>query len=65
MLILERKAHQTLVIGDDIKVTIVSVTGGRVRVGVDAPTTTKILREEVTDRDLPEPTTPAAGAARS
>ncbi len=47
MLILQRKAGESLFIGDDIQVTVVSVEAGRVRLAIDAPRATPILREEL------------------
>lgn len=37
MLILTRRVRETLMIGDDVAVTILGVSGNRVRVGIDAP----------------------------
>jgi carbon storage regulator len=47
MLILQRKAGQSLVIGEDITVTVVSVDGGRVRLAISAPKDMSILRSEL------------------
>jgi carbon storage regulator len=47
MLILQRKAGQSLVIGENITVTVVSVDGGRVRLAISAPKDTPILRDEL------------------
>lgn len=47
MLILQRKAGESLFIGDDIQVTIVSVDSGRVRLAIDAPRDLSILRSEL------------------
>ena len=47
MLILQRKAGESLVIGDDITVRVVSVDGTRVRLAIDAPGDTPILRSEL------------------
>lgn len=48
MLILQRKAGEFILIGDDIRVTVVSVeAGGRVRLAVDAPRSMPILRNEL------------------
>jgi len=47
MLILTRKPGESLYIGDDIKVTIVEIKGHQIRVGIDAPTSLKIFREEI------------------
>jgi len=47
MLILTRRMGETLVIGDDVKVTILGVSCGSVRVGIDAPRETSVHREEI------------------
>lgn len=48
MLILQRKIGESLLIGDDIQVTVVSIdSGGRVRLAIDAPKTYAILRSEL------------------
>ena len=50
MLVLTRKTGEGIIIGDDIKITIVELKGGGVRVGIDAPRDMKIHRQEVYDR---------------
>ena len=47
MLILQRKAGESLVIGDDITVRVISVDGTRVRLAIDAPGDIPILRSEL------------------
>ena len=47
MLILQRKAGESLVIGDDITVRVISVDGARVRLAIDAPGDSPILRSEL------------------
>jgi carbon storage regulator CsrA len=47
MLVLSRKSNQTLHIGDDIIVTIVRVRGDSVRIGIQAPSDVKIMRNEL------------------
>lgn len=48
MLILQRKAGESLLIGDSIRVTVASVeAGGRVRLAIDAPREMQILRSEL------------------
>ena len=47
MLILQRKAGESLVIGDDITVRVISVDGARVRLAIDAPGDIPILRSEL------------------
>ena len=51
MLVLTRNEGQSILIGDDIKLTVVSAKGAQVRFGIEAPRDTKILREEVRERD--------------
>lgn len=50
MLILSRRAGEVLRIDDDIKVTVLSIKGNQVRIGVDAPEDVSIHRQEVYDR---------------
>lgn len=50
MLILTRKLGETLVIGDDVKITVLGVKGNQVRVGIDAPRTVEVHREEIFER---------------
>ena len=50
MLVLSRKAEESMFIGDDIKITVLDIRGGQVRIGITAPHDIKIHREEVYDR---------------
>lgn len=50
MLILTRKAGESLYIGDDIKVTLISVQGKQARIGINLPDTMTVYREEVYKR---------------
>ena len=50
MLVLTRKAGEGIIIGDDIKITVVEMKGGGVRIGIDAPKEMKVHRQEVYDR---------------
>lgn len=50
MLVLSRKPHEKLHIGDDIVVTVVSISGGRVRLGFEAPAEVKVYRSEIAAR---------------
>lgn len=58
MLILTRKEGESLRLGDDITVTVVSVKGGHVRIGVNAPRDVAVHREEIyqkiSDEQAPE-----------
>lgn len=47
MLILSRKTNQKILIGDDIELTIIEIRGDQVKVGVNAPPTVKVFREEI------------------
>lgn len=53
MLVLTRRIGETIVIGDTIRVTVVSVQGDKVRVGIAAPASVPIHREEVQVRQAP------------
>lgn len=50
MLILTRRLTEVITIGDDVRVTILGIKGNQVRIGVDAPRTTPVHREEVYNR---------------
>jgi carbon storage regulator len=49
MLILSRKSNEKIMIGDDISVSIIEVRGDQVRLGVEAPRSIKVYRQEVFD----------------
>ena len=50
MLILTRRIGETLVIGDNVSVTVLSVNGSQVRIGLDAPKDVAVHREEIYNR---------------
>jgi carbon storage regulator len=52
MLILSRRIGQSINIGDDVTITVLDLQGGQVRVGITAPKTTRVLRQEVLERDI-------------
>ncbi len=47
MLCLRRKPGETIVVGDDVEVTVVSLDGGTVRVAISAPRTLRVMRKEL------------------
>jgi carbon storage regulator len=47
MLVLSRKSSQQIVIGSEISITVIKIEGGQVRLGIQAPSDVKILREEL------------------
>jgi carbon storage regulator len=49
MLVLTRKVNQSISLGDNVRVTVLSVDGDRVSVGVDAPREVRIFRSELLD----------------
>jgi len=47
MLVLTRRPGQSVYIGDDVKITLVEIKGNQVRLGVEAPSSVRIFREEI------------------
>jgi carbon storage regulator len=60
MLVLSRKQHERLIIDENIVVTIIRVSGGTVRVGIEAPSQVSIRREELHPRSLDDREGPVA-----
>jgi carbon storage regulator len=56
MLILTRRMGETLIIGDDVKITVLGVRGHQVRLGIDAPKHVSVHREEIYNRIKQEQT---------
>lgn len=54
MLILTRRMGETLRIGDDVSVTVVAISGHQVRIGIQAPRSVRVHREEVFNRIVEE-----------
>jgi carbon storage regulator len=47
MLVLTRRPGESITIGDDVIVTVISASGGQVRLGITAPRSIQVLREEI------------------
>jgi carbon storage regulator len=72
MLVLSRRRDESIVIGEDIQITVVDIRGDKVRIGIDAPTTICVHRKELREairreneqakamQELPNNVTPAA-----
>ena len=63
MLILSRKTDEKIMIGDNICVSVIEIRGDQVRLGVDAPKTIKVYRQEVFDAIKAENKAAAQSAA--
>jgi carbon storage regulator len=62
MLVLSRREHQRIQLGESIVVTVVRVNGDRVRIGIEAPDNIRVLRGELQPREMPrDHYLPAAG----
>ena len=57
MLILTRRVGETVMIGDNVTITVLGVKGNQVRIGVDAPRDVAVHREEIYERIKNEQTT--------
>ncbi len=62
MLILTRRVGETIVIGDDVTVTVLGVKGNQVRLGVNAPRDLPVHREEIYERIQQENQVVAGGS---
>jgi carbon storage regulator len=61
MLVLTRKSNQSIMIGDEIEVSVLAISGEKVRLGIDAPKSVPVFRKEVyvdiqADRESPSAT---------
>lgn len=67
MLVLSRKKNESIIINDDITITVVEIRGDKVRLGIDAPKDVSVHRREVyeaiqSQARIREPNTPSGSA---
>lgn len=63
MLVLTRKVHQSIMIGDEIEIVVLEVRGEQVRIGIRAPKEVSVHRQEIytqihSEEDTPPPANP-------
>jgi carbon storage regulator len=63
MLVLTRKSNQSIMIGDDIELTVLRIIGEKVRIGIQAPRDVPILRTELYEAIQSEPEQTSGGHA--
>lgn len=59
MLVLSRKAKEQIMIGDEVRITLLRIDGNKVRIGIDAPKHVRVIRGEL--HPEPEPSDPVDG----
>ena len=59
MLVLTRKAAETIRIGDDIVVKVIKTGSGTVKIGIEAPAHVRVMRGELVQDELPAPVIPS------
>ena len=47
MLVLSRQRDESIMIGDDVKITVVEIRGNKVKLGIEAPSSIKVHRKEI------------------
>lgn len=50
MLVLSRKSGESITIGDEVTVTVLSISGGQIRIGIEAPKDIEVHRQEIKDK---------------
>lgn len=55
MLVLTRKLNQKIIIGNDVRITVVGIRGNHVRLGIEAPPEVSVLRDELIRMNEPAP----------
>jgi carbon storage regulator len=61
MLILSRRVNESIIIGDDVKITVIKIEGNQVKIGIEAPREIEVHREEVYQRKQDETASNPAG----
>ena len=64
MLVLTRKSNQSIMIGDDIEVSVLAIMGEKVRIGIEAPRSIPVFRKEVY-LEIQQEHVASAGSARA
>ncbi len=64
MLILTRRAGESLRIGEDVEVTVMAINGAQVRIGIRAPVNVSVDREEIAERKRRERDNPSGSFNR-
>lgn len=62
MLVLTRKEDEAILIGEDIKLKVVSISGDKVRIGIEAPREVRVLREETIEQTITQNKVAASAA---
>jgi carbon storage regulator len=62
VLVLTRKSNQSIMIGDEIEVSVLAITGEKVRIGIEAPRSVPVFRREVYTEIREESSGSGAGA---
>ena len=67
MLVLSRRIGETICIGQDVTISVVKISGNRVRIGIEAPQDVEVLRGELTSwqSNIPEAPSPATASTRA
>ena len=63
MLVLSRKLNQSIVVGDNVKIQVLKISGNTVRIGIEAPQDVKILRGELAPYEVDTQTPTSAKQA--
>lgn len=63
MLVLSRKKNESLMVDQDILITVVSIRGGRVKLGINAPRNVNVVRQELPPLDKSPPDSATVDAA--